>query len=104
MDIHELGALDLARALKAGELSSRDIVMALFERADAVDGPVNALVHRFDEQALADEKDVILGPQRRVSRVGKEHRASDGKAARVSFIKKRVVVRQESVAVVERLT
>ncbi len=53
MEIHELGALDLARALRGRELSSREIVTALFERADAVDGQVNSLTHRFGEEALA---------------------------------------------------
>lgn len=52
MRIHELSATALRERLESGALSSRDIVEALLERADAVDLSVNALVHRFDEEAL----------------------------------------------------
>ncbi|MCA9549282.1 MAG: amidase [Myxococcales bacterium] len=52
-EIHQLSLTALKRALDAGELSSREIIEALYARADAVDPAINALVHRFRDTALA---------------------------------------------------
>lgn len=56
MEIHELTACEMKERLDRGELSSVEIVEALFRRADAVEPRVHALVHRFHEQALADAR------------------------------------------------
>lgn len=48
-EIHELSARMLSRLLASRELSSVEVVDALVARADAVDGAVNALVHRFED-------------------------------------------------------
>jgi fatty acid amide hydrolase len=53
VEIHEMTATALLRALEAGDLSSRQIVEALHRRADAVDGSVGALVHQLRDEALA---------------------------------------------------
>jgi fatty acid amide hydrolase len=51
--IHTLSALELRAELARGTLSSLEIVNALIARRDAVDGRVNAIVHRFDAEARA---------------------------------------------------
>jgi fatty acid amide hydrolase len=56
MDIHTLTARELLSHLERGELSSKEIVDALFDRMEEVDQKINAFVHRFRDQALADAK------------------------------------------------
>ncbi len=51
--IYELSWSQMQAELQAGHLSSREIILGLFERADAVNDSLNALIHRFDERALA---------------------------------------------------
>jgi fatty acid amide hydrolase len=51
--IHALSLVALKRALDAKTLSSREIIEALYARADAVDPSLHALVHRFRDTALA---------------------------------------------------
>lgn len=53
VEIHEMGAAALLRAMAGGELTSQQIVEALHRRADTVDASVGALVHQFREEALA---------------------------------------------------
>lgn len=48
-----LSALELAAAIRSGEVSSRHVVEAHLERIDAVNGSVNAVVRRLDDEALA---------------------------------------------------
>lgn len=57
MEIHRLSARELLARLDAGELTSREIVEALFERARRIDATLNAVVHRFHRQALAHADD-----------------------------------------------
>src|SRR3954451_17849462 len=59
MEIWELSAARQAAAIRAGELSSREVVTAHLERIEAVNPVVNALRVVLAEQALAaaDEAD-----------------------------------------------
>ncbi len=52
MEIWELGAVELAAALRARELSAVDALRAVQERADAIAG-LNPFALRLDERALA---------------------------------------------------
>ena len=52
-ELWQLGALQLAAKIKAGETSSRAVVEAHLARIDAVNPHLNAVVRRLDEQALA---------------------------------------------------
>jgi len=54
MDLLWASATELADALGAGEVSSREVTEALIERAEAVDPKINAYLKRTDERALAD--------------------------------------------------
>lgn len=47
-----MSATDAIEAFRAGTLSPVELTKAVLEQADAVDGDVNALTHRFDEEAL----------------------------------------------------
>jgi len=51
--LYELSWTELLAELNAGHVSSKEIVQSLLTRADEVDGAVNALVHRFEDTALA---------------------------------------------------
>ena len=55
-------ALELATLIRQGHVSSREVVQAHLERIDAVNGYLNAIVHRLDETALAqaDAADRLL--------------------------------------------
>ncbi len=46
-------ATELARLVKAGEVSARELTEAAFERIDALDGELNAFVHLDPDGALA---------------------------------------------------
>lgn len=46
-------AAELAALIRAGAVSSRETVAACLARMDAVNGTLNAVVRRFDEEALA---------------------------------------------------
>ncbi len=50
----QCSAAELAAAIRAGEIASRDAVQAHLERIDAVNGEVNALTIIFREAALRD--------------------------------------------------
>ncbi len=54
MQIHELSARQLAAAQDAGELSAVEIVRALHDRADAVNGAVNGWAHQLRADALRE--------------------------------------------------
>lgn len=53
MALWHLDATDLARLIRLGQVSSREAVTACLARADAVNGKLNAIVRRMDEEALA---------------------------------------------------
>lgn len=53
-ELWQLGALELAAAIKSGDTSSRAVVEAHLARIDAVNPHVNAIVRRLDERALAE--------------------------------------------------
>ncbi len=52
-ELWQLGALELAAKIKAGDTSSRAVVEAHLARIDAVNLHLNAVVRRLDERALA---------------------------------------------------
>ena len=51
-ELHYLSATEALHAFRARTLSPVELMEAVIERADKVDGTVNALCHRFDERAL----------------------------------------------------
>jgi fatty acid amide hydrolase len=88
MKIVDFDATELCARLASGEVSSVEAVRALLDRADAVDGRVRALVHRFDERALAEAKQAdearqrgeLRGPLHGLPITIKESIATDGLA------------------------
>jgi amidase len=52
-ELWQLGALELAGMIRAGEVSSREVVEAHLARIDAVNPRLNAVVRRLDDTALA---------------------------------------------------
>jgi fatty acid amide hydrolase len=50
----QFGAVELARAIKAGDVSAREVVDAHIERIEEVDGALNAVVIRRFEEARAE--------------------------------------------------
>ncbi len=88
MEIHALTALELLRHLELRELTSEDVVRALFARIEAHDGSINSVVHRFQEQALASARHadearrggVLFGPLHGVPITIKESIATRGTA------------------------
>jgi amidase len=53
MELWQLDATELARLIRVGQVSSREAVTACLARMDAVNGKLNAVVRRMDEEALA---------------------------------------------------
>ena len=53
MELWELDATELARAIRTGRASAREAVSACLARMDAVNPAINAVVRRFDDEALA---------------------------------------------------
>ena len=54
MELWQLDATELARLIRSGRASAREAVQSCLARMDAVNPAINAVVRRFDEQALAD--------------------------------------------------
>ena len=54
MELWQLDATELARLIRLGQVSSREAVASCLKRMDAVNGKLNAIVRRMDEEALAD--------------------------------------------------
>ncbi len=69
-ELWQLSARELAECIRTGASSSREVVQAHLDRIDAVNADLNAVVRRFDSEALsaADEADRavaagdVLGP------------------------------------------
>jgi amidase len=53
VEVCSLSAVELARLIRARELSARDVVGAYLTRIDAVNPRVNAIVTLVAEQAMA---------------------------------------------------
>jgi amidase len=53
MELWQLDATEVARLIRVGQASSREVVGACLARMDAVNGKLNAVVRRMDEEALA---------------------------------------------------
>jgi fatty acid amide hydrolase len=109
-EIHQLDATDLLQKLEAKELSSVEIVRALYDRADKVDGRIRSLVIRFDEAALAQakradearDKGESLGPLHGLPITIKESIATEGDEITLGVLAKKGE-RAKSDAVVVRL-
>src|ERR1700688_2685805 len=52
-ELWQLDATDLARLIRLGRASAREATAACLARLDAVNPKLNAVVRRFDDQALA---------------------------------------------------
>jgi amidase len=52
-ELWQLSALDLAETIRTGGASSREVLQAHFDRVDAVNGHLNAVVRRLDDEAFA---------------------------------------------------
>lgn len=74
-ELWQLGALELAAAIKAGDTTSRAVVEAHLARIDAVNPHLNAVVRRLDDTALAaaDAADRALADAPDVRRLGRFH-------------------------------
>jgi len=57
-------AAELARLVRAGEVSARELVQASLDRIDALDSEINAFVDVFAQDALADADRVAAGDDR----------------------------------------
>ena len=68
----QFGAVELARAVEAGDVSAREVVDAHIERIEAVDGELNAVVIRRFESAR-DEADAADAARRRGTPLGPLH-------------------------------
>ena len=68
----QFGAVELARAIKAGDVSTREVVDAHIGRIEAVDGELNAVVIRRFEAARA-EADAADAARRRGTTLGPLH-------------------------------
>src|SRR6266508_1797217 len=65
-DLHDLGAAEIARRIRAGSLSPVDLLMACLKRIEAVDPVVQAWVHLDREAAVrvAEQREVEARAQR----------------------------------------
>ena len=68
----QFGAVELARAIKAGDVSAREVVDAHIDRIEAVDGALNAVVIRRFEAARA-EADAADAARRNGATLGPLH-------------------------------
>lgn len=46
-------AMGLAKLINDGQISPKEALLAAIERADRLNSALNAIIHRFDEKALA---------------------------------------------------
>ena len=53
-DLWQLGALEIAAAIRNRETTSREVLDAIIERVDAVNGQLNAIVALLDDEALKE--------------------------------------------------
>ena len=72
MELWQLDATDLARLIRTGQVSSREAVQSCLARMDAVNGKLNAVVRRFDAEALASA-DAADAARARGEALGKLH-------------------------------
>ena len=75
-------ALDLARLVRSGELSARELVAAALERIDALNPELNAFVDVFHDEALAAASAIHPGDERPFAGVPiavKNNRAIEGR-------------------------
>lgn len=109
--IHTLSWSQMLAELSAGHLSSREIVEALLARSDAVNGSVNALIHRFDARALAAadsaddarSKGIDYGPLHGLPVTIKESLATRGTAVTLGVKARQHEIAEEDAVVVQAL-
>ena len=72
MELWQLDATDLARLIRLGQASSREATASCLARVDAVNPKLNAIVRRFDDQALA-QADAADAARKRGESLGPLH-------------------------------
>lgn len=77
-DIWRLDATQMARLVRAGDVSSRELVEAAFDRIEALDPRLGAVVGPSRERALAQARDPGLGPFAGVPFLAKDLLAQPG--------------------------
>jgi amidase len=60
-DLAALDATDQAALVRSGEVTAVELVQAAIDRAEAVNGSVNAIIHERYERALAEAEDPVDG-------------------------------------------
>lgn len=104
-------AADLARAMAAGELSAREVMLSTLERVDAVNPTLNAIVDKLSGEALAaaDQADArrargeALGPLHGVPVTIKSNVAQQGRAVTNGVVAFRDNIAAEDAPVVANL-
>lgn len=71
-DVARLDAVGLARAIRGGEVSPEEVLESTIRRLDAVNGAVNAVIHRHDDDARAELGNLPDGPFRGVPMLMKD--------------------------------
>jgi amidase len=61
LDLAALDATDQAALVRDGEVTAVELVQAAIDRAEAVNGTVNAIIHERYEKALAEAADPVAG-------------------------------------------
>jgi amidase len=110
-ELWQLDATDLARLIRLGRASAREATAACLARLDAVNPKLNAVVRRFDEQALAaaDAADAArargeaLGPLHGVPVTIKVNTDQKGEATTNGVVAFREVIAPEDAPVVANL-
>jgi fatty acid amide hydrolase len=110
-ELYEIDAVEMGELLARGETSSADLVEAHITRAEAVDGALNAFVHRFDDQARAEAKDAdteraagrCKGPLHGVPISIKESLATAGVASTLGLAKRQGQVQSVDAVMVKLL-
>ena len=110
-ELYEHDAVAMGELLTRGETTSVALVEAHIARAEAVDGDLNAFVHRFDDAALAaakeadEERDAgrIKGPLHGIPISIKESMATRGVACTLGLSKRQAQIQEADAVVVQML-
>ena len=110
-ELYEHDAVEMGALLTRGETTSVALIEAHLARADAVDGDLNAFVHRFDEQALAEAKRAdeeraagrSRGPLHGIPISIKESMATQGVASTLGLAKRQGDIQDKDAVVVQLL-
>jgi fatty acid amide hydrolase len=110
-ELFEHDAVEMGELLARGEITSVALVEAHIARADAIDGDLNAFVHRFNDQALVDAKEADAaraagrsrGPLHGVPISIKESMATAGVASTLGLAKRQGQIQDSDAVVVQLL-